>query len=283
MMKKRSGGDKTAYCLQAESSERQSHLSPTQIRELSCPLSLEMLAIFSGGRSKDTGIIDAECTSLSQLPSSNQSLFAVTNVTQLRVICDETEITKKISGPSEAMETLVLVSSLTTPCDCIKRAAAAWSLGAILSSEYAYKCGADGHEDVVAASGTNVTTKLCITNDRLPCVFGIWRVEVRWTSDDNIDLALQLPADGLERSGFCDNLNGMSPRTCSGIISSITNGRWVVTVGPDDISGSDSEGGFESATSKPVRLPLKMGRHQNPDSPFTLCPSLGPLSTSTSL
>ena len=52
----------------------------------------------------------------------------------------------------------VLSSSLTTPCDCIKRAAAAWSLGAILSSEYAYKCGADGHEDVVAASGTDVTT-----------------------------------------------------------------------------------------------------------------------------
>ena len=177
-------------------------------RELSCPLSLEMLAIFSSRPSNDAGVIDAECTSLSQSPSSNQyviprhlakltagisrSLFAVTNVTQLEVmyvaiiygsklitvmaavmrqrerkrflalpkrwkLCT-VELSCCPSSHSLPSPCRVLNSSLATPCDCIKRAAAAWSLGAILPSEYAYKCGADGHEDVVAASGTHVTT-----------------------------------------------------------------------------------------------------------------------------
>ena len=42
-------------------------------------------------------------------------------------------------------------------------------------------------------------------------------------------------------------------KTCPGPFSSITNGRWVATLGPDDQSGSDDDGGFESATSKPYR------------------------------
>ncbi|XP_065836287.1 uncharacterized protein [Oscarella lobularis] len=242
-----SGGDKTAYCLQAERSEEQSHPRPTQIQELSCPLSLEMVAIYSSGRSNDTGIIDAECTSLPPSPSSNQSLFVVTNVTRLRVICEETKIMKTISGPSEAIETLAEDLSSPTPCDCVKRAAAAWSLGAILPSEYAYKCGADQHEDVVVASGTNVTTRLCNRNDVNPCLFGIWKIEVRWTSNDNIDLVMSMPPDANDL--FCDNPNGSSPKTCTtDVLSPITNARWVATVGPDDQSGSDGDGGFESAT-----------------------------------
>ncbi|XP_065836154.1 uncharacterized protein [Oscarella lobularis] len=238
----RSGGDKTAYCLQAE----RSYLSPTQIQELSCPLPLEMVATLSGLRSSDTGLIDAECKSPPPSPSFNQSLFVETNVTQLRVICDEAKIMKTISGPSEAIETLAEDLSSPTPCDCIKRAAAAWSLGAILPSEYAYNCGEDQHEDVVVASGTNVTTRLCNENDVNPCLFGVWKIEVRWTSNDNIDIVLELPTDG--RLVHCQNIDGLAPKTCTSFFSSITNGRWLATLGPDDQSGSDGDGGFESVT-----------------------------------
>ncbi|XP_065836933.1 uncharacterized protein [Oscarella lobularis] len=131
----RSGDDETAYCLQpAGQSNGQTHLTSSQVNGLeavSCPLSFEMIAIFSN---KDDIIINTECTGLSL--SINQSVYVNTNVSRVRVVCDETSTFKTISGPSDAFETLRQnINLLTTQCECVERAAAAWSLGAVLTDE----------------------------------------------------------------------------------------------------------------------------------------------------
>ena len=56
-----------------------------------------------------------------------------------------------------------------------------------------------------------------------------------------------MPEDTAEATGDCHNLNETAEKICTGAFTA-DNGRWIITLGPDDRNGTD--GGFESATSK---------------------------------
>ncbi|XP_065840661.1 uncharacterized protein [Oscarella lobularis] len=222
-----------AYCLPPDNGQSQLTLSP--IGGLECDMSLESLAIVS----RTYSLIESDCAII---PSLND-VFAETNVTQLVVICDRQPF---VYEATEALEILQLQNETFTACACLARAAAAWIFQAVISNQYAFRCGLNQYANVVQAIGQNVTTRKCSNaTGNEPCIHGNWRIEVHWTTDVDLVFIINLPdVDNADSTiSGCSNNAVDSTTTCEGQVNDATGGQWIVTMGPNDQSGID--GGFE--------------------------------------
>ncbi|XP_065826705.1 uncharacterized protein [Oscarella lobularis] len=200
--------------------------SISYLQNLPCAVSVESLATLQAQQEAD--IIDDSC--LPAESETRKNVFIDYGVQQVIVLCSP-YFRAEIQNQQEAYTLLASSENNNNNCNCLKRAAAMWSLGLIDPSEYTYKCKNDFGMLVQSATGENITTNLCNTSS--PCISAEWRIEMRWNTSDDLDLIIRDP-----NNDFCFYANQSDSTICTGNSSAFT---WKITTGPNVQSGGEIE------------------------------------------